>query len=150
MGTHVLPTYVLPLPGDINRFICTFLPHPDTKTRNLRARHVIEHLHQKVVQLMFELDMLEGMQEHIYEEEEGVFAMQPLLHIEGVFLQYWERPTCVIDTLMRSFKYYKSGWYARSIEPFAFPMRLQVELQFKKKRTLPLNKFIFTHAIPNA
>ena len=74
-----MPTYVLPLPEDINRFICTFLPHPDTDTRNLRARHVIEHLHQKVVQLMFELDMLEGMQEHIYEEEEGVFAMQPLL-----------------------------------------------------------------------
>ena len=134
-----MPTYVLPLPEDINRFICTFLPHPDTDTRNLRARHVIEHLHQKVVQLMFELDMLEGMQEHIYEEEEGVFAMQPLLHIEGVV--YWERPTCVIDTLMRSFKYYKSGWYARSIEPFTFPMRLQVELQFKKKRTF---------AIPNA
>lgn len=146
MRAHVSPTYVLQLPGDLTRFICTFLPHPDTETRKFRARHIIEHLHQKVVRLMLELDRLEGFQEHIYEEEEGVFAMQPLLHIESRFHKYWKRPICAIGTLMWLFKHHKSGWYARSIEPFSFPMRLR--LQLKKNRTLPLRNFIFTHPIP--
>jgi hypothetical protein len=114
---HVSPSYVLPLPNDINRYINTFLIHPITETRIYYCLNIIHFLHKRISEYISEL---KSYWREDFDENEGMFAMKPMLYIKNKLELFCEHPDSEIDKLLRLYKYYKTGWYSRDIQRFHY------------------------------
>lgn len=137
---YVLPSYVFRiLPYDIFRYIGTFMVHPDTEIRILRAFYIVTNLVNSISKLVDEVSVLSVLHkdvlDNVYTQDKGLVSLKTLCYIkEKLDAQlanvFDAKLSTSIDSVMFLYRNFNSGtWFCRDIAPFVFPLKLQNRME---------------------